>query len=66
MEGNVRKNYPINVDLEELQKYGIGIVLFYKFLKYMGFAFLVMFLLAIPQIVLSYLADGVIILLINK
>ena len=58
MDGKKEK-YPLTVELEELKKYGIGIFLFFKFLKLMGIAFMVMFVFALPAMIIFSLGGGV-------
>ena len=45
--------YPISINENTFVNYGIGIVYYFKFMKYMGFLFGIMFLFAIPIIVYS-------------
>jgi hypothetical protein len=56
-----KEKYPLTVELEELKKYGIGIFLFFKFLKLMGFAFMIMFVFALPSMIIFSLGGGVLI-----
>jgi hypothetical protein len=56
-----KEKYPLTVELEELKKYGIGIFLFFKFLKLMGFAFIIMFVFALPSMILFSMGNAVII-----
>ena len=50
--------YPLLVDNEELAKYGVGVYLFFEFLKYLTITFLIMGLAVIPALYSNLSSDG--------
>ena len=52
------KPFPLNVDLKKLDPYGLGLRLYFEFMKFFILVFLVMSILALPPIYSNYFGDG--------
>ena len=50
---------PLNCDLSKIGNYGIGIELYFVFLKKASLIFFLMFLIAIPSLVCNITGNGV-------
>jgi len=53
--------YPLSCDITEFGAYGIGLLLYFNFLKKMSIIFMILSIMAIPSLVSNFLGDGVII-----
>lgn len=58
-EGEQWVKYPLNCDITEFGAYGIGLLLYFNFLKKMAIIFAILSILAIPSLVSNCIGDGV-------
>lgn len=51
--------YPLNSNIEDFSKYGIGITLYLNFLKKISIIFTIMSIISIPSLVSNCIGNGV-------
>lgn len=53
-----KQPYPLCVETKEFGKFGVGLQLFFEFIKFSAIAFFIMALISIPALVSNIEADG--------